>query len=255
MNKLYGSMTNKRTRSKAPLMFSEKGLRDKNEDYVIHTELLLPPGRLMVLCDGVGGAASGEIASRIIARQIAEYFEIYYDDEPLDEAFLQRTLTFAKAHLDYYACKYSYSKGMATTLALAYVSHDKVLAAWLGDSRIYHIRDGKILWKSDDHNLITQLSNNGFGQHLLKNLPFKNLLTKFIRANSPVPPIDSEKINDLVNDDYIVLISDGVLEGLEEQQLVQILAGSKSNEHKINAIKWACEEHAHDNFSAIIYQV
>ena len=74
---------------------------------------------------------------------------------------LNSILLRTELELDKIVAKNPEYKGMATTLTYLHLSPEGAIIAWAGDSRVYHIRDGKILFKTEDHSLVNQLVQAG----------------------------------------------------------------------------------------------
>ena len=132
---------------------SHEGLkRGNNEDaYFIHDGL-----GLFVVADGMGGAASGEVASRIVVETISDYVR-RYGDQPseapdrfdfFDKNLSLRANTLVQASLLANAAVYDSAKendmhsGMGSTLASVMLDGESILVLNVGDSRIFRFRDG-----------------------------------------------------------------------------------------------------------------
>ena len=104
---------------------------------------------LFLVCDGVGGANKGEVASSLICDHFPSHFnnsktEIIHDR-------INDSIAYVKKQLIEYVSANTECQGMASTFTMLFINKDKCYVSWIGDSRIYHIRDGKIIFKSKDH--------------------------------------------------------------------------------------------------------
>ena len=128
-----------------PLAVSDKGRRGNNEDSIFPlSEIVSSADRLYMVCDGVGGASRGEVASSMACDVINSFFCTFLKGDP-DVDFVNKAVQYVETCFDTYTSDYPEAIGMATTLALVYIMPSAVLIAHIGDSRIYHLRKGKIL--------------------------------------------------------------------------------------------------------------
>ena len=141
-----------------PCAVCEKGGRANNEDCIYpSSEYSESSQRLFLVCDGVGGAERGEIASALACDAIQTYFTTFLGDEDPTVEFIQQAVHYAETRFDTYLQQHPEATGMATTLTLAYIGKKSLTLAHIGDSRIYYIRDGKALYRSEDHSLVNSL--------------------------------------------------------------------------------------------------
>lgn len=159
--------------------FNEIGERRKNEDF------LLPNSynptieqRVFICCDGVGGAPSGEIASKIACQSIEDYFNQHFNATP-DVLFFQNVVGYASENMEAYEKSHPQSQGMCTTMTATSFHQRGATLAWMGDSRIYQVRDGKILCQTWDHSYVNILYTK-----FISGLPQFNL--NFRRSFYPV---------------------------------------------------------------------
>ena len=89
-----------------------------------------------------------------------------------DDSLIQAAVSEAELSLSHYLNKNESAIGMGTTLALLYFNNKEAVAAHVGDSRIYHIRNKEIIWKSSDHSLVNEMVINGIITDSKKSLDF-----------------------------------------------------------------------------------
>lgn len=114
-------------------------VREGNEDYM--ASFKTDAGHVFIVCDGMGGHASGEIASRLAVDTIRHYLETNADkhcriDEVLSDALHQANSTIMQKAID--SPEY---QGMGTTCVILLIKHGQAFLANVGDSRIYIIRN------------------------------------------------------------------------------------------------------------------
>jgi len=237
--------------------FSEPGQRQNNEDSIfpIREDLQKDSDtKLFIVCDGVGGAEKGEEASKIVCETFAESLR---DKVRLSENDLSAILKEAEDAIDDYTEVYPNAKGMATTLALLAIHQEGFTIAHIGDSRVYQVRNGKIIFKTADHSFVNELvAQQIITEAEALNHPKKNVVTRAIIGGSTPQEVDLAISGDIQADDYFFLCTDGVLESVSDQKLIEILQQKNvSDSDKMDAIKTICQQHSKDNFSAHLVRV
>lgn len=212
-----------------PLSIHEIGQRPNQEDSIIQWD-----NRLFVLCDGMGGHEKGEVASQTVCQSLASWFEQNVNpDDPFTDDQLCEALEYAYQQLDQYAD--GNPKQMGTTLTLSYIHAQGVTAAHIGDSRIYHIRpEVGVLYQSRDHSLVFDLFQAGeITYEEMATFPQKNMVTRAMTPGEDkrMRP-DIIHITDILPDDYFYMCSDGMLEQMDNDQLMDLLSSQLTNEEK-----------------------
>lgn len=212
-----------------PLSIHEIGQRPNQEDSIIQWN-----NRLFVLCDGMGGHEKGEVASQTVCQSLVTWFEqnVNPDDLFTDDQ-LREAIEYAYQQLDKYTD--GNPKQMGTTLTLLYIHKQGVTAAHIGDSRIYHIRpEVGVLYQSRDHSLVFDLFQAGeITYEEMATFPQKNMVTRAMTPgeDNRMRP-DIIHITDILPDDYFYMCSDGMLEQMDNDQLMDLLSSQLTNEEK-----------------------
>ena len=242
-----------------PVGFTEVGQRANNEDHIY------PPlnsidnnARLFLVCDGVGGQHKGEVASALACASISSYFE-QNPVEVADDVYIKNALRFT---VDNFTRKESEDKetsGMATTLTLLHFNEAGATIAHLGDSRIYQVRNSRVIRVSEDHKLVNDLVREGHITAMeAETHSQRNVITKVISADRMDTP-DVKIINDVAPGDYFFLCTDGVLEHIHDELLAYHLRDGADNQisdvAKLENIRLECEGRTRDNFSAYLVRV
>lgn len=199
----------------------EIGQKKNQEDFI------WPPGgsarendKVFIVCDGVGGAENGEVASRIISEYVGEALQ-EMPTQKITPSIITATVENAKDELVKYVVNNKLNPDMATTVAILVLGDEKSLVAWSGDSRIYHVRNGEILYKTADHSLVNTLIRNGeITEEEAHRHPQKNIILKAIKADDTPVDIESEWLNDTREGDYFILCTDGLLENMDDEELL-----------------------------------
>lgn len=209
---------------------------------------------LFILCDGMGGHASGEVASQLVCDTMSK---VIAEDSLGAEVFtaecFNRALSAAYDALDAHDAEPE--KKMGTTLSFAKFHSGGCFIAHIGDSRIYHIRpsEHRILFVTKDHSLINDLVE--LGEMTPEEARVSNRKNVITRAMQPHQDhrakADMLNITDLETGDYIFMCSDGMLERMDDGQLLEILTGSAADEKKVQSLKEATQNNQ-DNHSAIL---
>ena len=242
---------------KQPQAIWDEGQRGNQEDTIFPAlGKATTDDRLFVVCDGMGGHEHGEVASGEFTKGIADYFARNIDPAaPFRAEMLANAIAYAYQILDK-ADDGNYKK-MGTTLTLIYIHHGGVTAAHIGDSRIYHIRPGKeILYVSRDHSLVFDLYQSGeISLEEMKNYPRKNVITRAVQPGEEnrVRP-DVIHITDIEKGDYFYLCSDGMLEQMDDDEILRLFSSNESNEVKRQQLIDATVGNS-DNHSAYLIQV
>jgi serine/threonine protein phosphatase PrpC len=224
---------------------SEVGQRANNED-----NYGFIPKSTFVVCDGVGGSEKGEVASDIVCQSILKSF---LED---NKCTVELALPLAESSMAAYLEENQQSLGMATTLTLAHVREDGVYVAWVGDSRVYQFRSGKVHFVTKDHSWVNEALDMGLiTQEESINHPKSNIITKAVQGSSKPVKADSKLIQDLLPNDYFLLCSDGVLESWMDKELEELFSNEESCAQILNQIKLKCEKLSKDNFTAILFKI
>jgi protein phosphatase len=224
---------------------SEQGKRTNNED-----NFGFISGLTYIVCDGVGGAQKGEIASDITVRAaIAEF-----NNDPTSSAI--EVIRKVEGQLSDYQEKNPESFGMATTFTLIQNRGSSLYVAWCGDSRVYQFRKGKIQFKTLDHSWVNEALAAGIlTKEEAINHPKSNIITRAIQGNHSQALIDERIITDLEAGDYFLLCSDGILEAWTDDDFEALFGQINSPESALSIIKEHCENTSKDNFTALSFTI
>jgi PPM family protein phosphatase len=203
-----------------PAYFSKIGERSNNEDAVYPDEASTS-NRLFIVCDGVGGQHKGEVASALACKYFAEY--IHQNELNTDsKGFFAKALVYAEEKMEDHINEHPECSKMATTLTLLFFPPDFRIAhlIWVGDSRIYHIRDKKILFQTKDHSEVQDLLDMGeISQEEARTHQRRNIITRAISGSSNPTRIDYKKIEEILPNDFFLLCTDGLLETLDKNKI------------------------------------
>ena len=242
-----------------PLAIHELGKRANQEDSIYPiVGKATENDRLFLLCDGMGGHEHGEVASQSVCKSLSSFLlQHAVASEGLEDKLLSDALAYAYEELDKLAIAGD-TRQMGTTLTLLYFHSNGCTAAHIGDSRIYHLRPSShtILYKSRDHSLVYDLYQAGeLTYEEMKTFPQKNVITRAMIAgdrNHPKP--DVIHISDIQPGDYFYICSDGMLEQMEDEELLDVFSANVRDEEKQQMLISETSDNK-DNHSAYIVHI
>jgi len=234
-------------------------VRDSNEDSGRHVsprdaETLAARGRLTVVADGMGGHASGEVASHMAVEVISERYYSNLAVSP-QEALRQAV---EEANREIYDASMSDPKleGMGTTLVSLVILGDQAFSAHVGDSRLYRMRGQRLELLTLDHSQVMEMVQHGIiTMEQARNHDDKNVI---LRAVGTQPEVDVEvsSLFEVRPGDTFLLCSDGLNDMLEDQQIESIMATEGDEflaaQHLIEAAK---AHGGHDNVTVGIVSI
>ena len=244
----------------------EKGGRFKNEDFIypildgaqIDQEIagVIPniPG-LYIVCDGIGGDRKGDIASQLTVAQFAKYFATFPPNGQVTYGYLSAALLRVEEAFSNYIQAHPESRGMGTTLSLLYIDDYGATIAWIGDSRIYHYRDGAQLYKTRDHSVVNELLSQGeITAEEAENHPQRNTILRTIKGTEEPTDLDIHfiPIEELEDKDFFFLCTDGILEEVKDTELTTLFGSGLSAEGIRQEIFSLCKGNSSDNFSCYL---
>jgi len=214
-----------------------------------------PVGSLFVVCDGMGGAAAGEVASGMAVDSIYQKMR----EQPLPQTRRQlaerlfAALDFANAGIWETAQKNRQQTGMGTTCTAAALNDGVLLLAQVGDSRAYLIRNQKIIQLTKDQTLLHRLLELGqLTPDEAARFEHNHVILQALGVRSAVEPVLS--VVELRQNDMLLLCSDGLNDALTDDEVLSIILNTPRQE-PVEVCRGltsrACENKAHDNVTVI----
>lgn len=175
-----------------------------------------------VVCDGMGGANAGNVASEIAVKRISEYVIKSYRDGMTTED-IEKTVRNAivSANIELYDMSVNDPKlsGMGTTVVLAFFKDGTAVIAHVGDSRIYLVNGG-ITQLTRDHSVVQSLIESGkITPEDAKFHPRKNVITRALGAEEEVA-VDTARLN-LSEGETLLLCTDGLTNFLDDSDILE----------------------------------
>jgi len=213
---------------------------------------------VLVVCDGMGGANAGNIASELAADAFMNHM-----DSHIDEIIVEDNLTYiAKLMTDavHIANDIVFQKsisdedltGMGTTLTAAVSTKDGVVVANVGDSRLYHVTFENIIQITRDHSVVEDMIQRGeITRSEAHQHPSKNLITRALGTGHDETP-DIFYIA-MKADDFIILCSDGLTNVVTDKEIqFELLRGTTVRESCEALVDMALGRGAPDNVTVVI---
>jgi len=207
---------------------------------------------LLVLADGMGGHAKGEIASNIAIMTLAAKIcpalltQINYTSE------IRKAIQDANRRILEYTSKHPGTEGMGTTVVCAVVDGKDVYLGHVGDSRIYVISEEEIRRVTKDHSFVQELVDRGeITEEEASSHPKKNVITRAVGLYSEIK-VDTMKLT-LDDDESLLLCCDGQLIHVEDKELQEVVVkADKPQEACKKLVEMANERGGEDNISVIL---
>lgn len=232
-------------------------VRSQNQDaYLI--EQLDRNTLLCVVCDGMGGAKSGNIASSlaidVFVQGVKRSHHGSMDPEAVG-ALLERAAKLANFTVFDQSQQFPEFSGMGTTLVAALIRGRQATVINVGDSRAYHVDGDDIRQITVDHSLVQLMVQRGeLRAEQARSFPGKNYITRAI-GTEPTVQCDVFHLN-LERGDFLLLCSDGLSNMMDEQEILFEIAhgvGKKLCCQRLLTI--AKNRGAPDNVTSVLVQV
>ena len=237
--------------------------RKNNEDAL---RVAVDAGAYLV-CDGMGGHASGEIASQIAADAVVRFLAMdrfrpdfrWPPESAVQQSEEGRALDAAvrSANREVFlqAQANPLHKGMGTTIVGVYAGAQRLGLVHVGDSRIYRLRNGEFDQLTDDHSLLNYYMNTRpMSAQQIKSFAGKNVIVRAVGLRENVEP--DVQITDYRHGDVYLLCSDGLNDMIDDEQLAATMADAKDNLAQVGSqlIQMALDAGGKDNVTVLLLQ-
>ncbi len=238
---------------------SIKGRKDKQEDsfYVSETT----NSRLLIfVADGVGGHGHGDFASQLTVRIFQDAFHAFAHQKVLHKKqikdFLRKTTLHAAASVLNKTTENEEYKNCGTTLSGFFINQNSFYTVNIGDSRVYTLHNNILTRLTKDHSEVQRLIDLGFiSEEESKTHPKKTMMTSAIGQPMEMLAIDIEGPNEIADEQILMACSDGVHDGLPDQEIEKILKQHKNKKDVAKLmVDAAYENGSKDNITACVYK-
>ena len=236
---------------------------DNEDNFLIDQEL-----RLFVVADGMGGHASGEVASAMAVhtlRTILSRERDLFEQDRVDDPTWHMEICMLLEYAVHIACEAIYrkgvqepeKKGMGTTVVSLLIVGDRGYIAYVGDSRIYLLRGGIVYQLTEDHSLMNELIRQGkITAEAFDDSPYAQFKHAMTRAVGPNESVEVDTLDfDMIPGDAFLLCSDGLYEYLDDTDISRMLSLTEVKDIPGRLIDMANTRGGKDNITALIIQV
>lgn len=242
-------------------------VRETNEDCIA----VLPEIGLFMVADGMGGAAAGEVASRLTIDAVREAFELGDVTRPIvgdersyqlpDTQLLIDAILRAHTHISGISRRDAAKRGMGTTFAGLLVLEDRLVIAHVGDSRVYRLRGNRLELLTEDHSLLNKLIQEGaWSPAEADAFPWPNAISQAVGAleqdGTPMR-LEVATRDDVPHPgDVFLICSDGLHGMLDHRQIETILRRNVDLTLAVQRLIELANDHGgQDNITAVLVRV
>jgi PPM family protein phosphatase len=239
--------------------------REANEDNFLVDKKL----SLFIVADGMGGHASGEVASDIAVHEFRntvdtnrDIIERYAKGDaavrPQDILTILEQAVQAAGHAIYAKGQAEPDKrGMGTTTSALLIAGDRGFIAHVGDSRIYLVRRGQVVQLTEDHSLVNELIRRGkISKDGIENSPYKAYKNAVTRAVGVYENVQGDTIDfEILPGDQFLLCSDGLHAYLDDSKTIDLLAQEDITQAPKRFVDLANTAGGHDNITAVVVRI
>ena len=232
-------------------------VRKQNQD-AYQIEQLDRSSLLGVVCDGMGGAKSGNIASTlavdVFVQEVKQSWKPYLSQEKIDQ-ILRSAVKLANFTVYDQAQQFEEFDGMGTTLVAVLIHGKKATVVNVGDSRAYGIDDSGIRQITQDHSLVQLMVDRGeLKPEQAKTYPGKNFITRAIGTEAVVM-CDIYHL-DVAKGDFFLLCSDGLSNMMDDQEILfEVVHGVNKAHCCKRLLNIAKNRGAPDNVTSVLVQI
>ena len=232
-------------------------VRKQNQDTYL-MEQLDRNSLVCVVCDGMGGAKSGNVASSLAAevfiQEIKRSYSHMMDREKCDQ-MLRGAVKLANFTVYDQSQQFEEFDGMGTTLVAVLIRGKKATVVNVGDSRAYAISQEGIYQLSTDHSVVQMMVDRGeLTPETAKSYPGKNLITRAVGTESMVL-CDIFHV-DVAKGDFLLLCSDGLSNMMDDQEILfEVVHGADPSACCERLLAIAKNRGAPDNVTSVLIKI
>lgn len=231
---------------------SRQGPRPYNQDRLAYS--YSKDALLLVIADGMGGHRHGEVAAQLAVTTITDAFQrLAVPSLQSPAKFLIEQIQLVHELIDRVAQEQEMLEAPRTTIVAAVVQRGMLYCAHAGDSRLYHFRDGHLLYRTEDHSIVQSLYNKGMiTKAEMVDHPYRHKIFSCLGGDVP-PKIELADRQELMEGDTILLCTDGLWSAVGDEQIKKVLRGASIQENVTQLLDMAeaASVDKGDNMSAI----
>lgn len=249
---------------------SHEGMKGKeNEDrYIVNAHQLSEdndtPSTLVIVADGVGGHRAGEVASQIATEKISQAIASSDGQRPVE--ILSHALDTASQAIWEAAQEDSNRKGMGATCVCSWIIGNQLYASWLGDSRLYLIREDTITQLTTDHTWIQEAINHGIiTPEQITGHPNAHVIHRHLGSQHHSEPdfrlrtdpnekegSESNQGMRLLAEDHLLLCTDGLTDLVTDEEISTAVKSYAPEQAVQGLVNLANARGGHDNITIVL---
>jgi PPM family protein phosphatase len=221
-----------------------------------------------IVSDGIGGHRAGEIASEMVVETVSQAVARSTANNPIQ--MLRESIMRSSQEILVKAESDEEKKGMGATCACVMIIGDRLFIAYVGDSRIYLVRNGAILQLSIDHTWVQEAIDAGVIEpEQAKDHPNAHVIRRYLGSKQPVEPdtrlrLTQEEDNTrsesnqglpLRPNDQIILCSDGLTDLVKDDEILEELQSNDQERGIQKLVDLANSRGGHDNITIVVLRV
>ena len=232
-------------------------VRQQNQD-AFHMEQLDRNTLLCIVCDGMGGAKSGNIASSlavdVFVQEVKRTWTASMNQEKINQ-MLHSAVKLANFTVFDQAQQFEEFDGMGTTLVAVLLKNRHATVVHVGDSRAYRVNSEGIWQITRDHSLVQMMVERGeLTQEMARTYPGKNYITRAI-GTEPIVVCDISNL-ELSRGEFLLLCSDGLSNVLDDQEILfEVVHGMNREDCCQRLLEIAKNRGAPDNVTSVLIMV
>ena len=232
-------------------------VRQQNQD-AFYMEQLDRNTLLCIVCDGMGGAKSGNIASSlavdVFVQEVKRTWTSSMNQEKINQ-MLHSAVKLANFTVFDQAQQFEEFDGMGTTLVAVLLKNRHATVVHVGDSRAYRVNSEGIWQMTRDHSLVQMMVERGeLTQEMARTYPGKNFITRAI-GTEPIVVCDISNL-ELSRGEFLLLCSDGLSNVLDDQEILfEVVHGMNREDCCQRLLEIAKNRGAPDNVTSVLIMV
>ena len=227
------------------------------------------PVLFAILADGIGGHKAGEVAAELAVNHILEF--VAKSDGHHTKRTIEEAIAKASDAIAAHSASDENFKGMGSTCATAWIIGDKLYTSYVGDSRIYLIRGGRIQQLTTDHTWVQEAIERGvLTPEMARQHPNVHVIRRYLGSPTPPDPDFRLRLFDdegdqhaennqglqLLPNDILLLCSDGLTDLVWNDEILEVIRSKPNLKESSRAlIELANSRGGHDNITVVLVSV
>lgn len=230
--------------------------RQENQDSVVYLCDEREGCHLLVVADGLGGSACGQMASQIATQTIRQsFFSSFGSNLPINQR-LELAITEANRLILHRAGRNRRCRGMGSTCAVLVLATEQAYLAHTGDSRIYMIRAGRIAQLTRDHSRVQRMLDGGLiTEEEAANHPDRHWLDRALGLRPDIAPEVRPDPIGLRDQDTFIVCTDGLTNLVRDEEIFRIIQHAPVAQACEALVALANERGGYDNITVAIARV